>query len=118
MDDAAITRATIMSEPEQAREEERAALRSAAVEALRNAARQKDPREFDRLTRYALGLIERARAVGQGRRRAGSEGDEPACPSEPPRTLREKHGPRRLRNLMGELIDRFGWIRSWWRAER
>ena len=43
MDDAAITRATIMYEPEQAREEEPATLRRAAVEALRNAVRQKDP---------------------------------------------------------------------------
>jgi hypothetical protein len=58
MDDAAITRATIISEPEQAREEEPAA-------------------------------------------------------SAPPRTLREKHGPGRLRNLTGELIDEFGWLRSW-----
>jgi hypothetical protein len=56
MGDAAITRATIMPEPEQVREEEPAA-------------------------------------------------------SAPPRTLREKHGPRRLRNLTGELIDKFGWLR-------
>src|SRR5262245_62061342 len=117
MDDAAITRAPTMSEPEQAREEERAALRSAAVEALRNAARQKDPREFDRLTRYGLALIERARAVGQGRRRAGSEGGEPALASEPPRTLRDQRGAGRLRNLTGKLIDKLGWLRSWWRAE-
>ena len=118
MDDAAITRATIMSEPEQAREEEPAALRRAAIEALRNAARQKDPKEFDRLTRYGLGLIERARALGQRRRCAESEAEEPACTSEPPRTLREQRGPRGLRNLTGELIAKFGWLRSWWRVER
>jgi hypothetical protein len=38
-------------------------LRSAAVEALLSAAHQSDPREFDRLTRHALGLIQRARAI-------------------------------------------------------
>jgi hypothetical protein len=118
MDDAAIKRATIISEPEQAREEEPAALRSAAVEALRNAARQKEPREFDRLTRYGLGLIERARAIRQGRRRTGSEGDEPAFASAPLRPLREKRGPGRLRNLTGELINKLGGLRSWWRAKR
>ena len=45
-------------------------LRSAAVDALQNAARQTDPREFDRLTRHALALIERARAIGHGRQHA------------------------------------------------
>jgi hypothetical protein len=99
MDGAAITRAAIIPEPEQARKEEPAALLSAAIEALRNAARQKDPREFDRLTRYGLAPIERACAVGQGRRRAASERDEPALARKPLRTLREKHGPGRLRNL-------------------
>jgi len=49
---------------------EAAELRSAAAEALKSAARQTDPREFDRLTRHALGLIERARAIQQGRRPA------------------------------------------------
>jgi hypothetical protein len=48
-------------------------LRSAAVDALKDAARQSDPREFNRLTRHALALIERARAIGHGRRHAGSE---------------------------------------------
>jgi hypothetical protein len=42
-------------------------LRSAAVDALKDAARQSDPREFSRLTRHALALIERARAIGHGR---------------------------------------------------
>jgi aquaporin Z len=52
-------------------EEKRAAkLRSAAAESLKNAARQSDPREFDRFTRHALGLIERARVIEQGRRPA------------------------------------------------
>ena len=48
-------------------------LRSAAVDALRDAARQSDPQEFNRLTRHALALIERARAIRHGRQYAGSE---------------------------------------------
>ena len=48
-------------------------LPSAAVDALQNAARQTDPREFDRLTRHALALIERARAIGHGRQHAVSD---------------------------------------------
>ena len=51
-------------------------LRSAAVDALQNAARQTDPREFDRLTRHALALIERARAIGHGRQNTVSEAAE------------------------------------------
>ena len=45
-------------------------LRSAAVDALKHAARQSDPEEFNRLTRHALTLIERARAIGHRRRHA------------------------------------------------
>lgn len=48
-------------------------LRSAAVDALQNAARQSDPREFNRLTRHALALIERARTIRHGRESAVSE---------------------------------------------
>jgi len=48
-------------------------LRSAAVDALKDAARQSDPQEFNRLTRHALALIERARAIGQGREHAVSQ---------------------------------------------
>jgi len=48
-------------------------LRSAAVDTLKDAARQSDPLEFNRLTRHALALIERARAIGHGRQDAGSE---------------------------------------------
>ena len=51
-------------------------LRSAAVDALQNAARQTDPQEFNRLTRHALALIERARAIGHGRQNAVSEAGE------------------------------------------
>jgi hypothetical protein len=43
-------------------------LRSAAVKALQSAARQDDPREFDRLTRHALRLLRRARAIRDGLR--------------------------------------------------
>jgi len=56
-------------------EDEPAALRSAAIEALQSAARQNDPKEFDQLTRYALALIERARAIGHRRQSAISEAD-------------------------------------------
>ena len=58
-------------EPEDPKE-----LRSAAVDALKDAARQSDPREFNRLTRHALALIERARAIGHGREHAVSEAAE------------------------------------------
>ena len=115
MDGAAITRSAIMSEPEQASDEEPAALRSAAIEALRNAARQKDPKEFDRLTRYGLALIERARTRGQGRCRPGSEGNNPAPPGQ--LTLRERASPGR-RSWTGEFIKKLGRLRSWWRTER
>ena len=50
-------------------------LRSAAVDALKDAARQSDPQEFNRLTRHALALIERARAIRHGRQHAVSETD-------------------------------------------
>jgi hypothetical protein len=43
-------------------------LRSAAVKALQRAARQNDPREFDRLTRHALRLLQQARAIRYGLR--------------------------------------------------
>ena len=60
-----------MTDLEPSPEEENAAeLRSAAAESLRRAARKTDPREFDRLTLHALGLIERARTIQQGRRPA------------------------------------------------
>ena len=45
-------------------------LRSAAVDALKDAARQNNPREFNRLTLHARALIERARAIGHGRQNA------------------------------------------------
>jgi hypothetical protein len=51
-------------------------LRSAAVDALQEAARQSDPREFNRLTRHALALIERARAIRRGREHAVPEAAE------------------------------------------
>ncbi len=68
-------------EPEK-EEENPTQLRSAAVEALQSAVREKDPDESDRLTRYALALIDRARAIRQGRRRAGSDGEGAAGPGE------------------------------------
>src|SRR5271168_4215572 len=63
----------VMTDPESESDEEKAReLRSAAAECLQSAARQSDPREFDRLTRHALGLIERARAIQHRQRRAAS----------------------------------------------
>jgi hypothetical protein len=47
-------------------EEKPTALRGRAVELLQRAARQNDPSEFDRLTRYALALIERGRVLRHG----------------------------------------------------
>ena len=47
--------------------------RSAAVDALKDAARQSDPQEFNRLTRHALALIERARTIRHRRQHGASE---------------------------------------------
>lgn len=55
------------SEPE-GKTEDPVNLRKAAVKALQSAVRQHDPREFDRLTRHALRLLQRARAIGHGLR--------------------------------------------------
>ena len=83
MNNTAITRSAVMTELDPEKEEDKpATLRSAAVEALQSAARQSDPKEFDRLTRYALALIERARAIGHRRQRAISEADGAVVPSE------------------------------------
>jgi hypothetical protein len=117
MDDAAITRSAIMSEPEQSSEEEPAALRSAAIEALQSAARQKDPKEFDRLTRYGLALIERARAIRQRRRGIGSEGDEPAFPGEQ-LTRREQNGLGRVCKSTAALLNKLWRVGSRRRTER
>jgi len=56
--------------------EDPATLRNAAVKALQSAVRQNDPHEFDRLTRHALRLFQRARAIGYGLRprTGGTEG--------------------------------------------
>jgi hypothetical protein len=43
---------------------------------LKDAARQSDPREFNRLTRHALALIEWARATAHVRQHAASEDPE------------------------------------------
>ena len=74
---AAITRSAAMTGLDPRREsEDPNELRSAAVDALRKAARQNDPREFNRLTRHALALIERARAIRLGRQCTVSEAAE------------------------------------------
>ena len=76
-------------------------LRSAAVDALKDAARQSDPQEFNRLTRHALALIERARAIRHGRQHAVSEAAETRVL---PRNDKEK--PRSSRKII-EFIVRF-----------
>ena len=76
-------------------------LRSAAVDALKDAARQSDPQEFNRLTRHALALIERARAIRHGRQHAVSEAAETRIL---PRNDKEK--PRSSRKII-EFIVRF-----------
>ena len=58
-------------------EKEVAQFRRAAIESLKDAARQSDPREFDRLTRQALDLIARARAIEHGWRREFRDRVEP-----------------------------------------
>jgi hypothetical protein len=83
-------------------EDEPAALRSAAVEALQSAARQNDPKEFDRLIRYALTLIERARAIGFRRQRDISKRDGAMVPSEHP--MQEQEGPAFSRRLKARCI--------------
>ncbi len=85
---------------EREEEEDTAALRSAAVEALQSAARQHDPKEFDRLTRYALGLIERARAITHRRRGGISEADGADTPDE--HRAEEKQGPAAFAQAEGQ----------------
>ena len=70
-------------------EDEPAALRSVAVDALKSAARQSDPKESDRLTRHGLALIERARAIGYRRRSGISEADGATVRNEP--HMQERH---------------------------
>ena len=92
-------------------EETPLALHSAAVEALRSAARQKDPNEFDRLTRYALALIERSRGILQERYRVVSYGDTPLSQREPRRQQREAFGP--LGTSTAELLNKLWRLCAW-----
>jgi hypothetical protein len=97
----------------QREEDEPAALRSAAVEALQSAARQSDPKESDRLTRHGLALIERARAIGHRRRSGISEADGATVRNEP--RMQENEGPRHLLTLAAKFIAtlrRFCWWRD------
>ena len=101
-----------MMERDPEREEEKPlALRSAAVEVLRSAIRQKDPNEFDRLTRYALALIERARGIRQEKHRAVSYGDTPLSQHEPRRQQKEGFGP--LGKSTPELFNKLWRLCSW-----
>ena len=100
---------------EREEEESTAALRSAAVEALQSAARQRDPKEFDRLTRYALGLIERARAITHRRRGGISGADGADTPDE--HRAEEKQGPDASRKPRAKIIAKL-WRRGLWRTGR
>jgi hypothetical protein len=91
-------------------------LRSAAAASLQSAARQSDPREFDRLTRHALRLIELARAIQYGRRRAVSKECKPSV-SRGNFPMSEKKGPPMSRKLIAELIGTL-WRLCFWRNER
>jgi len=84
-------------------------LRNAAVKALQSAVRQRDPHEFDRLTRHELGLLQRARAIGR-RLRAGTRGT-PAVPEENGMEKTEDIGePSKLRvKFTGTLCRLFSW---------
>jgi len=96
-------------------EDEPAALRSAAVEALQSAARQSDPKESDRLTRHGLALIERARAIGHRRRSGISEADGANVRNEP--RIQEQEGPHHLRKVTAKFIATL-WRLRWWRIGR
>ena len=103
MHNTAITRSAVMTELDpQKEEDEPATLRSDAVAALQSAACQNDPKEFDRLTRYALTLIERARAIGYRHQRDISEGDGAMVPSEHP--TQEQAGPALSHRLKARCI--------------
>jgi hypothetical protein len=91
-------------------EDEPATLRSAAVDALQSAARQNDPKEFDRLTRHALTLIERARAIGYRRQRDVSERDGAMVLSEHP--TQEQAGPALSHRLKARCIAAIQWLFS------
>ena len=91
-------------------EEKPAALRSVAVEALQSAARQNDPNEFDRLTRYALALIERARVIRQDRLTVW---DGNAPPSQRERRTQRTEDPSPLRKSTAELINKLRRLYSW-----
>jgi hypothetical protein len=100
-------------EPE-AETESPAELRNAAIEALQNAARQRDPNDFGRLTRHALHLIERARAIPHGRRRAVPEVEGMSALRSKDEQARRKESrvPRKLGAKFIGVLCRF----SSWRA--
>ena len=95
--------------------EEPSVLRRAAVEALNSAARQKDPHEFDRLTRYALALIARARAIRRGRHPNVSE--EEGWLSQSERSTQREDDRSGLRKSTAELINKL-WRGGSWKIKR
>ena len=101
-------------------------LRSAGAASLQSAVRQSDPREFDRLTRHALRLIELARAIQCGRRRAVLREYGPeVSPDNVPKSEKtrdnlpksEKKGLPMSRKLIAEFIGTL-WRLCFWRNER
>ena len=96
--------------------EEATELRSAAVVSLQSAARQSDPREFDRLTRHALRLVELARAIQHGRRQAVSREYRPSV-SQDNLPMSEKKGLPMSRKFTAQFIDML-WRLCWWRKGR
>jgi hypothetical protein len=106
-----ITWSAVMTELEPEREEdEPEALRSAAVEALKSAARQSDPKESDRLTRHGLTLIERARAIGH-RQNGTSEVDGTSMWNVS--RMQEEKRPHRSRSSTARLITTLWRLCSW-----
>ena len=87
-------------------------LRSAAVEALQSAARHSDPNEFDRLTHYALGLIDRARAIRHDARYAALEAREMAALRNK-RDIAKKEPYRVLHRFFAKLISALRQASPW-----
>ncbi|MGC2200727.1 MAG: hypothetical protein WA633_11360 [Stellaceae bacterium] len=87
-------------------------LRSAAATSLQSAARASDPREFDRLTRHALRLIELARAIQRGRQGAVSTEYRPSVSRDNLPMSKRKDLPM-SRKFIAEFIGTLWRLCSW-----
>ena len=113
IEDAVIRRSGAMGDLEPRSEAvEARELRTAAAASLQSAARQRDPGEFDRLTRHALRLIELARAIQYGRRRPVPKEHSPSVSQDDLPTSAKKDLPM-SRKLGAELIGRIRRLCSW-----